>query len=98
MHLLLEISDEPASADALRTLVMEAGEKFSAAMSGKESDGLRVEGSRVALESCAAYLVLDAKDGLPVHGHCREVTRCAPGIRIRVIPVLPTKRLDKTFD
>jgi hypothetical protein len=38
MHFLLEISYEPAAADALRTLVMEAGEKFSAAISGKGSD------------------------------------------------------------
>jgi hypothetical protein len=54
MQFLLEVSYEPASADALRTLVMNAGEKFSAAPSGKESDGLRVEGSGEALESCAA--------------------------------------------
>jgi len=98
MHFLLEVPYEPASADALRTLVMEAGEQLSAAMSGKEPGGFRVEGPRVALESCAAYLVPDAKDGLPVQGLCHEVTRCAPGIRARVIPVLPTERPDKTFD
>jgi hypothetical protein len=98
MHFLLEISYEPAAADSLRTLVMEAGDRYSAAMSGKESDGFRVEGSWVALESCTAYLVLDAKDGLPIFGLCREVTRCAPGIKVRIIPVLPTKRLDKMLE
>jgi hypothetical protein len=29
MHYLLEVAFEPAATDALRTLVLEAGEKFS---------------------------------------------------------------------
>jgi hypothetical protein len=98
MYFLVEISYEPPAADALRTLVMEAGEKFSEVIAGKASDGFRIEGSWVALESCTAYLVLDAKEGLPIYDLCREVTRCAPGIRVRVIPVLPVKRLNKKFD
>ena len=97
MHFLVEITYDPASADALRTLVLEAGDKASAIIAGKAADGFRMEGSWVALESSAAYLVLDAKDGLPIHDLCREVTRCAPGIRVRVIPVLPVESLNKTF-
>jgi hypothetical protein len=93
VHFLIEITYEPAAADALRTLAMEAGEKFAAAMSGKRSDGFAVLGSWVALESCAAYLVLDTRDGNPVYELCREATRCAPGIKTRAIPVLPVERL-----
>jgi hypothetical protein len=52
----------------------------------------------VALESCTAHLVLDANDGVAVLDLCHELTRCAPGIRARVIPVLPVKRLSKRFD
>jgi hypothetical protein len=94
MHFLIEIAYEPASADALQTLALEAGEKFSTAMSGKKSDGFAVEGSWVALESCAAYLVLDARDGIPVYELCCEVTRCAPGIKARVVPLLSVKMLN----
>jgi hypothetical protein len=97
MHFLLEIAYEPAAADALETLVLEAGEKPSDLITGKGSDDLRIEGSWVALESCTAYLVLDAKDGVPILELCNEVTRCAPGIRARVIPVLPVQRLGKRF-
>jgi hypothetical protein len=97
MHFLIEIAYEPAAADALRTLVMEAGEKLSDAVAGKRSEGFRMAGSWVALESCTAYLVLDAKDGHPIYDLCHEVTRCAPGIRVRVIPVLPVGRLNRTF-
>jgi hypothetical protein len=79
-------------------LVLEAGERFSDLMSGKASDGLRSEGSWVALEGGTAYLVLDATNGDAIHALCHEVTRCAPGIRTRVIPVLPVKRLRKTID
>jgi len=43
MHFLIEISYEPAAADSLRTLVLEAGEKFSTAMSGKKSGDCRLE-------------------------------------------------------
>jgi len=68
MHFLVEITYDPASADALRTLVLEAGDKVSAIIAGKAADGFRMEGSWVALESSAAYLVLDAKDG----GRTRE--------------------------
>jgi hypothetical protein len=95
MHFLIEIAYEPAAADSLRTLALEAGERFSAAMSGKRSDGFAVEGTWVALESCAAYLILDAKDGVPVYEFCREVTRCAPGVKARLTPVLPVERLNK---
>jgi hypothetical protein len=98
MHFLLEIAYEPAAADALRTLVLEAGEKFSDVIAGKGRDGFRIEGSWVSLESCSAHLVLDAKDGLPIYELCHEVTRCAPGVRVRIIPVLPVQRLRKTFD
>jgi hypothetical protein len=97
MHFLIDIAYEPAAADALRTLVMEAGEKFSAVIAGKKSEGFRIAGAWVALESCTAYLVLDATDGLPIYDLCHEVTRCAPGIRVRVIPVLPVESLNKTF-
>jgi hypothetical protein len=93
MHFLIEIAYEPAAADSLRTLVLEAGERFSATLSGKRSEGFAVEGTWVALESCAAYLILDARDGIPVYELCREVTRCAPGIKARLIPVLPVERL-----
>jgi hypothetical protein len=95
MHFLVEITYDPASADALRTLVLEAEDKLPAILAGEGANGFRMEGSWLALESCAAYLVLDTKDGLPVYDLCREVTRCAPGIRARVIPVLPIKRLNK---
>jgi hypothetical protein len=98
MHCLLKIAYEPAAADALRTLVMEAGEKFSDAITGKGSGGCRIESGWVALESCTAYLVLDAKDGVPIYDLCNELTRCAAGISVRVIPVLPVKRLSKKFD
>jgi len=77
--------------DSLRTMVMEAGEKFSMAISGKKSSGSRLEGAWVALESGAAYLVIESGDGMPVYELCREVTRCAPGIKTRVIPVLPAR-------
>jgi hypothetical protein len=97
MHFLVEIAYDPAADDALRTLVMEAGEKFSGIVAGKRSEGFRFTGSWVALESCTAYLVLDATDGRPIYDLCHEVTRCAPGIRVRVIPVLPVERLNKTF-
>jgi hypothetical protein len=93
MHFLIEIAYEPAAADSLRTLALEAGERFSAAMSGKRSEGFAVEGSWVALESCAAYLIVDARDGVPVYELCREITRCATGIKARLIPVLPIERL-----
>jgi hypothetical protein len=98
MHFLIEISYEPAAADALRTLVLEAGEKFTAAMSGKKSDGCRMEACWVGLESSTAYLVLDTKDGMPIFEVCREVMRSAPGIKARVIPVLPAKLLNKSFE
>jgi hypothetical protein len=98
MHFLVEISYEPAAADALRTLVMEAGEKFATSMSGKKSDGCRMEGSWVALESSTAYLVLETKDGMPIYELCHEVMHCAPGIKARVIPVLPAKMLNKSFE
>jgi hypothetical protein len=98
MHFFLEVAFEPEETDALRTLVLEAGEKFSDLMSGKASGGLRSEGSWMALEGGTAYLVLDATDGDAIHALCHEVTRCAPGIKARVIPVLPVKRLRKRFD
>ena len=44
LHFLLEIADEPAAADALRTLVLGAGEKFSDVITGKGPDGRRMEG------------------------------------------------------
>jgi hypothetical protein len=52
----------------------------------------------VALESSAAYLVLDTKDGMPVYELCHEVTRCARGIKVRIIPMLPIKAIGKKFD
>jgi hypothetical protein len=94
MHFLIEIAYEPAAAAALRTLAMEGGERFSAVLSGKRSEGFSVEGTWVALESCAAYLIVDATDGVPVYELCREITRCAPGIKARLIPVLPVERLN----
>jgi hypothetical protein len=97
VHFLIEIAYEPAAADALRTLVMEAVEKLSDVIAGKRSDGFRMAGSWVALESCTAYLMLNAADGRPIYDLCHEVTRCAPGIRVRVIPVLPVERLNKMF-
>ena len=91
MHFLIEISYEPAAADSLRTLVLEAGEKFSTAMSGKKSGDCRLESAWVALASGAAYLVIESDNGIPVYELCHEVTRCAPGIQTRVIAVLPAK-------
>jgi hypothetical protein len=95
MHYLIEISIEPAAADALRTLMMEAGEKFTVFLSGARSEGCRMKGSWVSLDSGTAYLVLDTSSGMPVYELCHEVTRCAPGIRTRIIPVLPIKMLNK---
>jgi hypothetical protein len=92
---MLEIAYEPAAADALHTLVLEAGDKFSDVLAGKGSHGFRMEGAWVVLESCTAYLMLDARDGVPIYELCHEVTRCAPGIRVRVIPVLSVKELGK---
>jgi hypothetical protein len=97
MHFLIEITHEPAAGDALRTMVMEAGEKFSSAMAGKKSEGSRIEGCWVALESGTAYLVMETKDGIPVYELCHEVTQCAAGIKVRVIPVLPVGQLAKKF-
>jgi hypothetical protein len=98
MHFfLIEITYDAASADALRTLVLEAEDQLPAFLTGKGADGIRFEGSWVALESCAVYLILDAKDGLPIFNICREVSRCAPGIRVRVIPVLPISRISKSL-
>jgi hypothetical protein len=42
MHFLLEISCGLAAADALRTLVMEAGERFPDVNAGKGSDGFQI--------------------------------------------------------
>jgi hypothetical protein len=95
MHYLIEISIEPEAADALRTLIMEAGEKFTTFLSGERSGGCRMEGSWVSLDSSTAYLVLDTTSGMPVYELCHEVTRCAPGIKSRVMPVLPIKMLNK---
>ena len=95
MHCLIEISYEPSAGEALRTLVLEAGEKFTSAMSGKRSEGCRIDGSWVSLESDTAYLVVDTKGGLPVYELCHEVTKCAAGIKVRVIPVLPVDALQK---
>jgi hypothetical protein len=95
MDFLLEVAFEPTATDAPRTLVLEAGEKYSDLMSGNASDGLRSEGSWVALEGGIAYLVLDATDDAAIHTLCHEVTSCAPGVWARVIPVLPVKRLRK---
>jgi hypothetical protein len=53
-----------------------------------------VEGTWVALESCAAYLMVDARDGVPVYELCREITRCTPGIKAHLIPVLPVEKLN----
>jgi hypothetical protein len=78
-------------------LVLEAGEKFTTAMSGKKSEGSRIEGSWVSLESGTAYLVIEMIGGLPVYELCHEVRQCAPGIQVRVIPVLPVKMLQKRF-
>ena len=55
MHCLVEIAYEPSAADALQTLVLEAGEKFTRVMSGKKSEGFRFEGSWMTLESGAVY-------------------------------------------
>jgi hypothetical protein len=74
---------------------MEAGEKFTSAMSGKRTEGCRIETSWVSLESGTAYLVIETKDGLPVYELCHEVTQCAAGIKVRVIPVLPVHMLQK---
>jgi hypothetical protein len=62
MHFLLENSCEHAAADALRTLVMEAGARFPAVIAGKRSDGSRMQGAWVGQEGCTAYQVLDATD------------------------------------
>lgn len=97
MHFLIEIAYEPMAADSLRTLVLEAGEKFSTAISGKKSSGCRLEGAWVALESGAAYLVIESEDGIPVYELCHEVTRCAPGIKTRVIAVLPAKAFHQSL-
>ncbi len=98
MQFLIEISYDPAAAEALRTLALEAGETFSEAVAGKRSDRSAVVGSWVALESGTAYLVLDAKDGVPVYELCHEVTSCAPGVKVRVVPVLPAKVLGKRLN
>jgi hypothetical protein len=50
-----------------------------------------------ALDSGTAYLVLDTTSGMPVYELCHEVTRCAPGIKTRVTPILPIKVLNKRF-
>ena len=95
MHCLIEITYEASAADALRTLILESSDKLSAALSGKRSEGYRMEGAWVALESCSAYLVIETKDGIPVYEICHELTRCAPGVKVRVIPVLPVKMLNE---
>jgi hypothetical protein len=69
MHYFIEISIEPAAADALRTLIVEAGEKFTNFLSGERSEGCRMEGSWVALDSGAAYLVLDTTSGKRLQNH-----------------------------
>jgi hypothetical protein len=97
MHFLIEISYEPAASDSLQTLVMEAGEKYATFISGKKSSGSRLEGAWMALASGAAYLVIDSGDGIPVYELCHEVTRCAPGIKTRVIPLLPIKALHQNL-
>ena len=97
MYCLIEIAYEPSAAAALQTLVLESGEKFTTAMSGKKSEGFRFEGAWMALESGTAYLVIESKDGTPVYELCHEVTHCAPGIKARVVPVLPVKALKQTI-
>ena len=95
MHFLIEISYEAGAGEALRTLVMEAGEKFTSALAGKKSEGSRIEGCWVSLESGTAHLVMETRDGIPVYELCHEVTQCAAGIKVRVVPVLPVSMLAK---
>ena len=96
MQFLIEISYDPAAGDALRTMVMEAGEKFNSAIAGKKSEGSRIEGCWVALESGTAYLVMETRDGMPVYELCHEVTQCAAGIKVQVVPVLPVSQLARS--
>ena len=91
MHCLVEIAYEASAAKALQTLVLEAGEKFTTVMSGKKSNGCRFEGSWIALEGGIVYLVIESEDGAPVYEICHELRHCAPGIRVRVVPVLTAK-------
>ena len=40
---------------------------------------------------------METKDGIPVYELCHEVTQCAAGIKVRVVPVLPVSLLAKKF-
>jgi hypothetical protein len=81
MHFLIEISYDPPAADALRTLAMEAGEKFSKIISGKKSSGLKVKGCWMALEGCAAYLIIESADGLRSMNSVARSPGVPPGSR-----------------
>jgi hypothetical protein len=89
---IIEIRYDPRTAHTIYTLFEQ---KFRPVIQGGKADGFVVEGSWVAIETGTAYLVLDAKDGLPVCDLCREVATATDGVKVRAVPVVPIKELGR---
>jgi hypothetical protein len=92
MRFIIELHYGPAAADALYTLIEE---KFRQVIQGGDAEGFTVDGSWVAIETGTAFVSIEAKDSLRVYDLCREVAHAADGVTVRLVPVIPMKKLEK---
>jgi hypothetical protein len=92
MKMMIVLRYGPSSSANLYTVLEQ---KYPAALSGGEATGFSVEGSWVALENGAYFLLVDAKDSLQVYDFCYEALHAAEGITVQVIPVMTAKKIEK---